>query len=330
MTRHNTPPQLSIVVPVYNEEENLPLLEKRVDAICRKMGMTYELVLTDDGSADTSWAVIEEMAARNPSVVGVQLSRNFGHQICLTAGLEHSRGELIVMMDADLQDPPEVIPKLIAKQREGYDIVYAVRSERKGESAFKKATAAIFYRLLRKLTSVDIPRDTGDFRLITRKALNSLLSIKERSRFLRGLFAWVGYRSVGVYYKREARYAGVTKYPLRKMVRFAKDGITSFSTVPLHAATYLGFFSAFLGFLYTLSVLKNWLEGSTVPGWASLSIIILFFGGVQLITLGILGEYVGRIFEEVKQRPLYFTRQVLRHGEQQQPEAENASPRTES
>lgn len=306
-----TAPELSVVVPIYNEVENLPVLHQRVKAVCEKLGMSYELVLVDDGSADGSWELIREMHEADYHVVGVRLSRNFGHQICLTAGLEQCRGELIVMMDADLQDPPELIPKFIAKQQEGFDIVYAVRSERKGESFFKKATAAAFYRVLRSLTAINIPMDTGDFRLITRQALNSLLSIRERSRFLRGLFSWVGYRSVGVTYKRAARYKGVTKYPLHKMLRFAKDGITSFSTVPLHLATYLGFLSSVIGFVYALAVMRNWAIGSTVPGWASLAIITLFFGGVQLLTLGILGEYVGRIFEEVKQRPLYFTREVL-------------------
>lgn len=315
MSSINSPsPELSIVVPIYNEVENLPILHSRVRGVCEKLGMSYELVLVDDGSSDGSWELIQSLHEGDSHVVGVRLSRNFGHQICLTAGLEQCRGELIVMMDADLQDPPELIPKFIAKQREGFDIVYAVRSERQGESFFKKATAALFYRILRGLTAINIPMDTGDFRLITRQALDSLLSIRERSRFLRGLFSWVGYNSVGVTYKRAARYKGVTKYPFRKMLRLAKDGITSFSTVPLHLATYLGFFASLAGFIYGLSVLRNWYMGSTVPGWASLAIITLFFGGIQLFTLGILGEYVGRIFEEVKQRPLYFTREILRAG----------------
>ncbi|MGF1572118.1 MAG: glycosyltransferase family 2 protein [Sumerlaeia bacterium] len=328
MSSLNSPsPELSIVVPIYNEVENLPVLHSRVQAVCEKLGMSYELVLVDDGSSDGSWELIEALHGENDRVVGVRLSRNFGHQVCLTAGLELCRGELVVMMDADLQDPPELIPKLIAKQREGFDIVYAVRSERRGESFFKKATAALFYRVLRRLTAINIPMDTGDFRLITRQALNSLLSIRERSRFLRGLFSWVGYRSVGVPYKRAARHKGETKYPLRKMLHLAKDGITSFSTIPLQLATYMGFLASFVGFFYGLSVLRNWYMGSTVQGWASLAIITLFFGGIQLFTLGILGEYVGRIFEEVKQRPLYFTREVLRSGEKEQTVA-NAKKRS--
>ncbi|MEQ8821592.1 MAG: glycosyltransferase [Sumerlaeia bacterium] len=308
---NSPPPQISAVVPIYNEEQSLPQLHARLTKVFSKLGLSYELVFVNDGSADRTLEIIKELVARDPHLRAISLSRNFGHQTALTAGLDHARGEMVAMMDADLQDPPELLPRMIAKMNEGFDVVYAVRTERAGESAFKRATAALFYRLLRFCTAINIPLDTGDFRLINRRALDSVLSIRERNRFLRGLFTWVGFRQTGVPYKRPARFAGETKYPLRKMLRFAVDGMTSFSTVPLQFAILAGFGAAALGFLYGIKVLVNWMDGSTVPGWSSTIMLILFFGGVQLICTGILGEYVGRIFEEVKARPLYFVRERI-------------------
>lgn len=302
---------LSVVIPIYNEVENLPVLHERLTKVCRKLGKPYEIVLVDDGSKDGSMDLMRNLAQTDPHVRAIGLSRNFGHQICLTCGLDHAIGEVIVMMDADLQDPPELIPRMIRKYEKGFDVVYAVRAERKGETVFKRATAAGFYRFLRLCTQIDIPMDTGDFRLISRPALDSVLSLRERNRFLRGLFTWVGFRQTPIRYVRAARFRGETKYPLRKMVHFAIDGITSFSAIPLQVSTWLGFVAAIVGFLYGLKVLYVWMSGATVQGWASLAILVLFFGGVQLFTLGILGEYIGRIFEEVKQRPLYFTREKI-------------------
>lgn len=312
----SSPKSLSIVIPVYNEEETLPELYKRLSKLGQSLNREYEIILANDGSSDDSWAVIQELSEKDSHFKGVCLSRNFGHQVCLTAGLEHATGDLIVMMDADLQDPPELIPKMIrAHEKGGFDVVYAVREERKGETWFKKFSASLYYRILETFTQISIPVDTGDFRLITRQALDCLLSIKERDRFIRGLFTWIGFNQTGIKYKRDERYRGETKYPLRKMIRFAIDGITSFSRVPLQAATWLGFLSALIGFIYAINVIWDRFTGSTVPGWASLSVIVLFFGGVQLITLGVLGEYVGRIFDEVKRRPLYFTKETAGFGD---------------
>jgi len=308
-------PFISAVVPCYNEEENLPILHERLTKVFQSLGRPYEIVLVDDGSRDRTFAVIAELSRKDPCVRGVSLSRNFGHQICLTCGLDHARGEVVAMMDADLQDPPELIGEMLKKYEEGYDVVYAVRTRREGETMFKKATAALFYRILRFFTRIDIPVDTGDFRLISRRALDSVLSLRERNRFLRGLFSWVGFRQIGVPYVRPARLKGETKYPLRKMVRFALDGITSFSTFPLHAASFLGMLAALAGFLYGLRVFYIAMIGKPVPGWASLMVVVLFFGGVQLFTLGVLGDYVGRIFDEVKRRPLYFVRDRAGFGE---------------
>lgn len=303
-------PRFSAVIPCYNEEESLPALHERLTKVLSGLGMTYEIVLVDDGSRDRTADTIAALSGRDPHVVGVLLSRNFGHQICLTAGLDHARGELVAMMDADLQDPPELLPEMIAKIEEGFDVVYAQRKRREGESAFKLATAALFYRILRRIVKIDIPLDTGDFRVIRRGALDAVLSMRERNRFLRGMFSWVGFRQAGVLYDRAARHAGETKYPLGKMLRFAMDGITSFSFFPLQAATGLGFLFAGLALLYGARVFYVWLRGDTVQGWASTVLVVLLMGAVQLITLGIVGEYVGRIFDEARQRPLYFVRRV--------------------
>lgn len=304
-------PFISFVVPCYNEEETLPVLHERISAVARKATDRYEIVLANDGSADGTLDAIRALVERDPHVRGVDLSRNFGHQVCLTAALDHARGEVILMLDADLQDPPELLPRMLRKWRQGADVVYAVRKSRKGESIFKLLTAKVFYRLLKWCTRINIPVDTGDFRLIDAHALRAMLSLRERNRFLRGMFSWVGFRQEPVYYVRQERYAGTTKYPLGKMIRLAIDGITSFSIIPLRVASVLGILSACVAFLYSLRVLYSGIFGGGVPGWASTTMSILFIGGIQLFTIGILGEYIGRIFEEVKRRPNYFVREII-------------------
>lgn len=311
-------PCLSAVIPVYNEEESLPALHRRLTKVLSSLGKSYEIILVDDGSRDRSAEMMREIAAADPHVVAVILSRNFGHQVCLTAGLDHARGAVVAMMDADLQDPPELLPKMLAKMDEGYDVVYAQRRKRAGESWFKKSTAALFYRLIRRLTRVDIPVDTGDFRIINRVALDSVLSLRERNRFLRGMFSWVGFRQVGVTYNRAKRYAGETKYPLRRMIRFALDGITSFSSFPLQLASWMGFAFVALALLYAARVLYVWTVSDTVQGWASTVLVVLILGSIQLFTLGVMGEYIGRIFDETRGRPLYFVREVVRGTAQDQ------------
>ncbi len=297
----------SVVVPVYNEVESLPELYRRVRAVMESLGEPWELVLVDDGSIDGSTELMRRLREQDPEHIRpVIFSRNFGHQIAVTAGIDYARGKAVILMDADLQDPPEVIPQLVEKWREGYHVVYAVRKAREGESWFKKASAALFYRLIRRITDVDIPPDTGDFRLMDRRVVDVLRQMKERHRFLRGMAAWVGFRQIGVPYVRAPRYAGETKYPLRKMLKFAWDAITSFSYAPLQMATYLGFLSAGMAILAIPVVVMARLAGShAFYGQATTLIAVLFLGGVQLIFLGILGEYIGRIYDEVKGRPLY-------------------------
>ncbi len=265
-------------------------------------------MLVDDGSRDGSWEHMQDLAAREPRIVLVKLSRNFGHQIALTAGLDHACGQAVVVMDADLQDPPEVVARMLALWREGYDVVYGRRIRRLGESCFKRATAAGFYRVIRGLTCIDIPADTGDFRLMSRRAVDALSQLRERNRFVRGMVAWVGFRQTAVEYERTARHAGGSKYPLRKMVRFAADAIVSFSFAPLRLATGLGLLVSILSFAYAAyAVLARVFHWNVVQGWASLMVAIVFLGGVQLVSLGIIGEYIGRIYDEVKGRPLYIT-----------------------
>lgn len=297
---------LSLVLPVFNEEATIPELYRRLTVVLESLGEPYEIIFVNDGSADRSFHFLAELARQNWRVKVVNFSRNFGHQIAITAGLDYSRGQAVVVMDADLQDPPEVLPLLLQKWREGYDVVYAVRRERQGESAFKRVTATLFYHLLKRVARIEIPMNVGDFRLMSRRAVTALSGLRERQRFVRGLSSWIGFRQTAVTFVREVRYAGETKYPLRKMLKFAFDGVASFSFLPLQLATYLGFSAAVVGFCYLLYAvgLKLFTDRS-VTGWASLMVAILFIGGVQLITLGIVGEYVGRIYEEVKQRPLY-------------------------
>src|SRR5512135_3120832 len=304
-------PTYSIIAPVYNEADNLPILYKRVKEVMDTTGESWELLLIDDGSKDGSTDIIRDLAKRDPCVRPVIFARNFGHQIAVTAGLDYSRGQAVVIIDADLQDPPEVILELIQKWREGNEVVYAIRAEREGETWFKTFTASLFYRLIYRITDVKIPLDTGDFRLMDRKVVNVMNNMRERHRFLRGMSAWVGFRQIGVPYKRAARFAGSTKYPFKKMLRLALNAITGFSYFPLQVATYLGFFAAGIGIIAIPIVVISRLAGGPAffGGQASTLISVLFLGGVQLICVGILGEYIGRIYDEVKGRPLYIVSQ---------------------
>ncbi len=304
-------PTYSIIAPIFNELENLPELYRRVREVMDATGEPWELILVDDGSSDGSTEKIRELAQNDQRVRPVIFARNFGHQIAITAGWDYARGEAIVIIDADLQDPPELIPELAQKWKEGYEVVYAVRAEREGETWFKKTTAALFYRLIRWITDVDIPLDAGDFRLMDRKVVNVLKQMRERHRFPRGMSAWVGFRQVGVSYKRAPRFAGETKYPFRKMLKLALNAITGFSYFPLQVATYFGFVSAALAILAIPVVIYLRMTGSQAFfGQATTLIAVLFLGGVQLISLGILGEYIGRIYDEAKGRPLYIVREA--------------------
>lgn len=301
-----TQPIYSIIAPIYNEYESLNELYRRVGSVMDATGESWELILVDDGSRDGSTDIIRQLAQEDSRIRPVIFARNFGHQIAVTAGLDYSRGKAVVIIDADLQDPPEVIQELIKKWKEGYQVVYAVREEREGESWFKRVTASLFYRLIYRITDVKIPLDTGDFRLMDRDVVNVLNTMRERHRFLRGMSAWVGFRQAGVPYRRAARFAGSTKYPLRKMLQLAENAVTSFSYFPLQLATYMGFIAAGLGIIAIPVVIALRLTGwQFFIGQATTLIAVLFLGGVQLISLGILGEYLGRVYDEVRGRPLY-------------------------
>ena len=296
---------LSVVAPCFNEEETLHALYGRVREACEDaVGDGFEIVLVDDGSTDATWPIITELASADPRVRGVKLSRNHGHQLALTAGLAEARGERILMIDADLQDPPELARDMMALMDQGADVVYGKRVSREGESGFKKLSAALFYRTIAWLSDVDIPVDTGDFRMVSRQVLDDFLQMKERHRFVRGMIAWVGHEQVALEYAREARYAGETKYPLRKMLKFAGDAITGFSIAPLRLATTISYLALFAAFVLAAVVLVAVVQGRTVPGWASITLVISFFSGVQLLSLGIIGEYLGRLYLEAKGRPL--------------------------
>jgi dolichol-phosphate mannosyltransferase len=298
---------LSVVAPVYNEEELVVQFHERV---CGALdGVPFELVLVDDGSSDRTPALLAEIAARDPRVRVVELSRNFGHQTALTAGLDHASGDAVAMMDSDLQDPPELIPTMLEHWRAGTDVVYAVRQRRDGETRFKLATARWFYKLFGALADVPLEPDSGDFRLLDRAPLDALLSMRERNRFLRGMTVWVGYTQTAVAYERDPRQAGETKYTLRRMVSFSLDAISSFSHRPLQLATLLGFLFAAIAFVSIPIVIGLRLAGSYIPGFGSITIVVLLLGGIQLIAIGLIGEYLGRIYDEVKRRPLYLVRQ---------------------
>ncbi len=303
-------PTFTIIAPIYNEVENIPVLYTRICEVMDQTGQPWEMVMVNDGSSDGSAEKLNALEATDDRIRVVHFARNFGHQIAVTAGLDYSRGDAVVIIDADLQDPPEVILDLISKWKEGYEVVYAVRKKREGETWFKLFTAAAFYRLIQRITDVDIPMDTGDFRLLDRTVVDVMNQMRERHRFLRGMSVWVGFKQIGVEYERAERFAGETKYPLRKMLRFALDAITGFSYFPLQVSMYLGFIAAGLSILSIPVVIALRLAGSQAFfGQASTLIAVLFLGGVQLISLGILGEYIGRLYDEAKGRPLYIVRQ---------------------
>lgn len=307
-------PEISVVVPLYNEEGNVDELVRRIIAIAEQIEgrPTFEVVLVNDGSRDGTMVKLHGLSARHPQLVVVDLSRNFGHQLAATAGLDTATGDAVILMDGDLQDPPELINDFVAKWREGFDVVYAVRRTRAGESFFKLLTARVFYRTIKRLTNVAIPVDTGDFRLMSRRVVDALGQVRERHRFLRGLVSWVGFRQTGITYDRAERFSGATKYPFSKMLKFALDGVTSFSEIPLRFATYFGFIVSGFAFLYAIVVLALKVFRLNYPGYTSMMVAILFLGGVQLIGIGILGEYVGRVYDEIKARPLYLISKVYR------------------
>ena len=312
---------ISVVAPIHNEAETITELHRRLTGALTELG-DYEIVLVDDGSTDCSWDHMLALAPSDSRLRLVRLSRNFGHQAALTAGLEAARGDAVVLIDADLQDPPELIPTLVTKWHEGFDVVYALRTRREGETRFKRWTAAVFYRLLRGMTRVEIPADAGDFRLLSRRAVDALARMPERARFLRGMTSWLGFPQVGVQYERDARYAGETKYPTRRMIGFALDAVTSFSTTPIRIVTGLGFLLvAFCAVVLGWTVYIKLFTSTAVQGWTSVLGVVLLLGGVQLVSLGIIGQYVGRIFEEAKQRPLYLVGEIVEGGSVSPPES---------
>ena len=304
--------KLSIVVPCFNEEACIPELHRRLTAAAREaVGEAYEIVLVNDGSRDGSWPAMQELADTDPHVVGVNLSRNHGHQLALTAGLDLCRGETILIIDADLQDPPELLsPMLDAMREQDADVVYGVRRSRSGETAFKRATAHGFYRLLSRATEIDIPLDAGDFRLMSRRALDALLAMPEQSRFIRGMVAWIGFRQVPFAYDREVRFAGTTKYPLSKMLRFALDALTGFSSAPLKLASHAGLLLSLGSLLILAYIAYAFIAGRSIQGWTSLMLVVVVLGAVQMFVLALMGEYIGRLYNEVKGRPLYIVQEV--------------------
>lgn len=302
----------SVVIPMYNEEAVIGETYKRLKKVMEGLGQAYELIFINDGSRDRSAHLVYELSHTDSTIRLLDFSRNFGHQAAVMAGLEYASGAYVVIIDADLQDPPEVIPEMIQKWKEGYEVVYGKRLKRKGDTPFKKATAFLFYRFLRAMTNNDIPMDTGDFRLIDRKVCDVMKNLQEKNKYIRGLVSWIGFRQIPVEYNREERWAGKSKYPLKKMLRFAMDAITSFSYKPLKLATYLGFLLSLSGFIYLLVVIYQRLfTHTTISGWTSIVVINLFFNGIVLIILGIIGEYIGRIYEEAKNRPSYIIREKI-------------------
>jgi dolichol-phosphate mannosyltransferase len=303
---------LSVVVPCFNEEENLGELWRRVTEVCKETcGQDYEFVLVDDGSKDKTWDIIQKLTEDDDNVVGVRLSRNHGHQLALSAGLENCSGNRILVIDADLQDPPELLPKMMEMMDSGIDVVYGQRTDRAGETFFKRVSAKIFYRLLDSLVDIKIPLDTGDFRLMSRRVLEGLIAMPEQHRFIRGMVSWLGFRQEPLYYDRQERFAGETKYPLSKMLRFAIDAITSFSVKPLRIASAFGVIFGILGVAGLVYSMTSWLRGDVVAGWTSVIVTVLILGSVQLFVIGVFGEYLGRLFIESKNRPMFIIDEVI-------------------
>ena len=303
-------PEISVVVPLYNEAENIDFLFDRLTKTLNDLNTSYEIVCINDGSKDITLDLLIAYHQKNPQIKVINLSRNFGKEIALTAGIDYANGAAVIPIDADLQDPPELIAELIKQWRKGYDVVYATRRSRQGETWLKRFTANAFYKVIDKMTVVPIPSNTGDFRLLDRKVVEAIKKLPERNRFMKGLFAWVGYKQTSVLFDREPRAKGSTTWNYWKLWNFALDGITSFSFVPLKVWSYLGLLISFLSLVYALFlILRTIVSGIDVPGYASLMVAVLFFGGIQLITLGVIGEYLGRVYEEVKGRPLYFVRE---------------------
>ncbi len=317
---------LSVVVPVFNEQEVLREFYQRTATVLSGIDASAEIIFINDGSSDYSLTVLQDLQAEDSRVAIVDLSRNFGKEIAMTAGLDHACGDAVIIIDADLQDPPELIPEMIEAWRHGFDVVYAQRRSRAGESAFKKATASLFYRLMQKISRVQIPVDTGDFRLLSRRAVEALSGLRERHRFMKGLFSWIGYPQKAIAYDRDARHDGISKWNYLALWNFAIDGITSFSTLPLRVATYIGTLTALGAFLYGLFIIIQTLFfGNPVAGYPSLLVVVLFLGGIQLMALGVIGEYLGRMFDETKGRPLY----LLKSYSPARPDAGDQAPKTE-
>jgi len=303
---------LSIVVPCFDEEACLPVLHDRLTKAAQStVGDDYEIILINDGSRDRTWAIMQDIAAADPRLVAINLSRNHGHQLALTAGLDLCCGDVVLVIDADLQDPPELLGEMLEMmRREGADVVYGVRKSRAGETAFKRATAHGFYRLLSRATEVEIPVDTGDFRLITRRALEAFLAMPEQARFIRGMVAWIGFKQAPLPYHRDERFAGVTKYPLRRMIRFALDALTGFSSAPLKLASHAGLLLSLGSVVIVLYILAGWLSGRSVPGWTSLMLVVVVLGAIQMFVLALMGEYLGRLYNQAKNRPLYIVQEI--------------------
>lgn len=300
-------PRLTVVVPAYNESAVLDAFHARLSRVLDELSLDCDVLYVDDGSTDSTWQLMSALAARDSRTGAIKLSRNFGKEAALTAGLDQVDADAAIVIDADLQDPPELIPALVERWREGFDVVYATRSARQGETGFKRLTSALFYRSMDRVSDIQVPRDTGDFRLLSRRALDALHQLRERQRFMKGLFTWIGYRQTAVYYLREPRQAGTTKWNYWRLLQLAIEGFTSFSTAPLRLATWVGVAASLLSFLFGLWVLgKALFFGDRVQGYPSLMVVILFIGGVQLLALGVIGEYLGRNYAESKQRPLYF------------------------
>jgi dolichol-phosphate mannosyltransferase len=322
------PPFLSVVTPLFNEELVVKHMYERLTRVLEGNHLDYEIIMINDGSRDRTLPIARELCQRDRRIRLVSFSRNFGHQIAITAGMDRAVGQVVVIIDADLQDPPEMIIEMIKKWKQGYHVVYGVRKKREGESFFKLLTAALFYRILRKVTAVDIPVDTGDFRLMDRKVVEQLKNMPERSRFIRGMVSWVGFKQDKVEYVREKRFGGETKFPLTKMLRFAIDGMLSFSQLPLQISSILGLLCAFVSFVFIIYglLMKYLYPELMVQGWTSIFVAFLFLGGVQLLSIGILGEYLGRMFDEIKRRPLYIVEEEMNHGFDNGSVADELSP----